>query len=100
MNHNLNENNTSSTQHVHTAVRYAHVAVAVRGHACVLSYVECAVWSTSLYILYVAFDYVESNSVLCVADGDITFNVSPTRRGAPRKDVRNEESPTKRLHFP
>ena len=45
------------------------------------------------YILsMICIYYVESNSVL-VADGDITSAVSPTRRGAPRKDVWNAEPP-------
>ena len=43
--------------------------------------------------------YVASNSVL-VADGEITSAVSPTRRGAPRRDVWNAESPTKGLCLP
>ena len=49
--------------------------------------------------IYMVCSYVESNSVL-VADDDTTSAVSPTRGGAPRKDVCNAESPTKCLRLP
>ena len=52
------------------------------------------------YTNFVCSYYVESNSVRLVADDDTTSAVSPTRRGAPRKDIWNAEPPVKRLCLP
>ena len=50
------------------------------------------------FLRFLVSSYMESNSRL-VADGYTTSSaaVSPTLRGAPRKDLRNAESPAKRL---
>ena len=58
-----------------------------------------SVLGTPACILYIVCSYVDPNPVL-VADDDTTSAVSPTRRGAPRNDVWNAESPKKRQCLP